>query len=84
MSPKRIRELEYLARAWAEIADDEEVAPMGTMHKAVLELLAHVKAHRKLLRRIRPWLDMVAATDDDPEPKLLLQILNTVLGGKKI
>lgn len=82
MTPKRIREVERLARTWAEIANDDEAAPMGTMRRVVLELLIHVKAQRKLLRRIRPWLDMVAVTDDAPEPKLLLKIVNAMLRGR--
>lgn len=65
----RIREL---AKSWREIASDTEAAPTGTMLRAINQLLREIELHRALLDDLRPHVDALSVTDNDPEYKTLL------------
>jgi hypothetical protein len=74
-----VENIRSLARAWKDIASDAEAAPTGTMLRAINVLLKRETSYRKLLREIRPHMDALAVTDDDPTYRNLLHRIDRCL-----
>lgn len=72
-----LRQLENLAKRWAEIANDGEAAPTGTMLRVIVRLLLTIKQNRKFLKLTRDYL---ATLDDNATKTQLNQIIDTLLG----
>lgn len=79
--PKDLRELEVLAKRWAEIASEGEAAPTGSMLRTINRLLTTVKHQRTFLRQVRDWLDTVRLNPNQDGHRIeMIEAMNGMLG----
>lgn len=77
MTRQRFRVIKSKIKAWRALSEDND--PIGTMCDVMDEMATAILLRTSVLKTVRPHIDTLSRTDNDPEYRLALARIDAVL-----